>query len=405
MMKASHVGYVLIGLAGVLAGFNMPRGAYRLSLVPQDQKVVSTTTTQATTPEFQKPFDWNTLESTNYVDYIRNLRGVGCPDDTICIIMKGELDKMFAERWQQIQKPITKTAYWQAVPPAWIFKNREKTEIARYESEKAALLQQLMGATGPCGCDERALTATHMLFSSDDRRSKVELILAHFEISEKELEREASISANEQAMMQARLNLIAQKRQALLEILSPEELKQLELSTAPRAIYLRERLYGFQPSRNEFEAIYDYYGAEQGLYASSRTSNSATDTSTEARAEMDAKLKATLGEDRFAQFQLQENNDYRFIGMLGQMNGWDPKLVSSALKVLQENIEAERSRDPSVEMRKIKTQRDGELRAILGDERFELFRKWRRPFTDGKFTMKFDPEPVVLIGRPVFQYW
>jgi hypothetical protein len=45
-----------------------------------------------------QPFQWSQLESTDYRSYIANLRGIGCPEQTIRDIITADVDSVFAKR-------------------------------------------------------------------------------------------------------------------------------------------------------------------------------------------------------------------------------------------------------------------------------------------------------------------
>jgi hypothetical protein len=48
------------------------------------------------------PFDWSRLESTNLQEYVSNLRGVACPEETITHVIRAELSRRFGPRFTQI---------------------------------------------------------------------------------------------------------------------------------------------------------------------------------------------------------------------------------------------------------------------------------------------------------------
>ena len=45
-----------------------------------------------------RPLNWRALESTNYVQYIENLRAFGCPEETIRDIIITDIAKLYARR-------------------------------------------------------------------------------------------------------------------------------------------------------------------------------------------------------------------------------------------------------------------------------------------------------------------
>ena len=51
-----------------------------------------------------RPFRWNQLESTDYRTYIANLRGIGCPEQTIRDIITADVDGVFGRQRDQLTK-------------------------------------------------------------------------------------------------------------------------------------------------------------------------------------------------------------------------------------------------------------------------------------------------------------
>ena len=51
-----------------------------------------------------RPFRWSQLESTDYRTYIANLRGIGCPEQTIRDIITADVDSVFAQQREQLTK-------------------------------------------------------------------------------------------------------------------------------------------------------------------------------------------------------------------------------------------------------------------------------------------------------------
>jgi hypothetical protein len=65
-------------------------------------RAVATAAPLASARVEQEPFQWSQLESTNnYGVYVANLRAIGCPEPTICDIIKGEVDRDFSIKRQQ----------------------------------------------------------------------------------------------------------------------------------------------------------------------------------------------------------------------------------------------------------------------------------------------------------------
>ena len=53
-----------------------------------------------------KPFHWSQIESADYRTYIANLRGIGCPEQTIRDLIKADVDNLYATRRQPLEDKL-----------------------------------------------------------------------------------------------------------------------------------------------------------------------------------------------------------------------------------------------------------------------------------------------------------
>lgn len=86
-------------------------------------------------------FQWSQLDSPDFATFVKNLRGIGCPEPTIRDIVRGELTEIYAEKRQ---KPGT------GLPQA---------ELQRLDMEQAQLMAQLMSAPDGHAPASKASTA------------------------------------------------------------------------------------------------------------------------------------------------------------------------------------------------------------------------------------------------------
>src|SRR3954467_13669430 len=59
-----------------------------------------------------KRFDWQSVETDDYTTYIANLRGIGCPEETIHDIVIADVCKMFEAKKREARKLAPKIDYW-----------------------------------------------------------------------------------------------------------------------------------------------------------------------------------------------------------------------------------------------------------------------------------------------------
>src|SRR2546426_4558164 len=64
-----------------------------------------------------RQMNWRLLESTNYATFIENLRGFGCPEETIRDIIITDVAKDFARRRTELRNQKAPYRFWQTADP------------------------------------------------------------------------------------------------------------------------------------------------------------------------------------------------------------------------------------------------------------------------------------------------
>jgi hypothetical protein len=54
----------------------------------------------------ERPFHWSQIESGDYRTYVANLRGIGCPEQTIHDIIAADVDRIYASRRQALEDKL-----------------------------------------------------------------------------------------------------------------------------------------------------------------------------------------------------------------------------------------------------------------------------------------------------------
>ncbi len=109
----------------------------------QEKLVISGTNIIRTNVIVQRQFfHWRQLESTDYAKYVQNLREVGCPDSTICDIILGDVNQLFAKRLSNELDHLEKA----------LISGESPTELPtpqeilhRLDLERSRLLTELLG--------------------------------------------------------------------------------------------------------------------------------------------------------------------------------------------------------------------------------------------------------------------
>jgi hypothetical protein len=271
---------------------------------------------------------WSQLESEDYKTYIARLRAIGCPEQTLRDIIIADLDKLLAPEIVAAAGRRTDLKYWHSEeeemlndvnPHETFLKQREvekrKREIIR-ELMNVDLSRERMKSSGQEDYYERRLG-----FLPEDRRTQVRELLERFDeaeqkIRDKESPDEAALSAAERST----LRLLRQQRESELDsLLTPQEKQQYELWLSPVANEVRHALYGMNAGEQEFQVVYQARKAFEDVWAQ-RDPDLLDPVShqqmEQAKAAMEGQILQGLGEQRYAEYQRGEDDDFHLLSAL-----------------------------------------------------------------------------------------
>ncbi|MEK7781924.1 MAG: hypothetical protein AAB370_10540 [Verrucomicrobiota bacterium] len=208
----------------------------------------------ATEAEFPA-FHWSEIESTDYRQYVANLRALGVPEQVIRDIIVADVNQIYTKRardiWQQRSHE-----YWQKY-------SNEKPDPKQVEQlitlgkEHAAMLQELLGAR--IGRQELIDTLylqvtggeQQLLFLPAERRAAAlnALVEADFESKEMKLHGEGRYSTKDEQ------KLFNEKLAVLKEVLSPEELEAFHRRNSPAGAHLKSEVRYFNLTAEEYQQL------------------------------------------------------------------------------------------------------------------------------------------------------
>lgn len=200
------------------------------------------------------PFHWSQIESTDYREYVANLRAIGCPEQMIRDIVAADLISLYRSRVEAIWQP-THHAYWEKgrQTPADADQRQQLMEL---NSEKSAVFEQLFGS--PLNQQEILDTVVLQLHGSER-----ELLFLSPAV------REVALHALEESGLQQQLEIESrggsrdyqkpfdEKMEILADVLTPHELDEFRLRYSPTAQQLRNELAYFDYTPDEFRTILD----------------------------------------------------------------------------------------------------------------------------------------------------
>ena len=113
-------------------------------------------------------FHWSQLESEDYAQYLANLRGIGCPEETARDILRADVAELFRLRLKALIQPLH-AQYWALLTKGHGDQNPviEETikQIKALETERQELLTDLLGT--PNGKAEASPTSSYAQVLAD----------------------------------------------------------------------------------------------------------------------------------------------------------------------------------------------------------------------------------------------
>jgi hypothetical protein len=275
--------------------------------------------TQPPTPEPRVPaavtnlpaqtFNWRSIESEDYRKYIANLRGIGCPEETIRDIIVADVNKLFDSRKKELRKQAGEFKFWKSGQPtlAGLDPDRLKQdqELAR---EKREVLKELLGVDVPEAQDLMA-RATNPLgdmldFLPTDKQAKTLGIMQ--ELQAKMLQATGNRSGQPGTNDVPKIKAVMDEYNAALgQFLTPAEKEQLDLTLSQTAQNMRSQLGAFNSTEQEFREIFKIRKKfDDEFQPSGRASDPAgTDRREAAFFESERQIRQLLGDARYNEYR------------------------------------------------------------------------------------------------------
>jgi len=323
---------VNLGLAGALVYLIATFAAGDKLTAPVHTKFVTNTVTQIAVRKINatnallsslagKLINWQSLESTDYVAYIQNLRLFGCPEETIRDIILTDIARLYSKRRAQLRAQSPAPKYWQTGDTAATVSPEVRRQLRELDKEQDALVRGLLGVSFRTELakywSEDEEPALNLSFLPAEKQETVQAVHDKYAALEEDIYYRAhGLFLDED---QAELQKLQKQREAeLAQVLSPEELEDYQLRNSETAQNLRTQLAGFQPSEEEFRKLFrlqktfddqlsqaaDSSGDPAAESARTRAYQAATEA-------LNNEMQETLGPERYAEYQRAQDDDYR----------------------------------------------------------------------------------------------
>ncbi len=249
------------------------------------------------------PGTWDTLQGTDLVSERDRLRAEGFPDAMIRAILSAQI----RERYAAQRKAIEKTAdlpYWRTFKP-------DPATSAALRDLAQAERKELRDLLGPNTGDYDAERFKRIIPNlSDEKADALSAITQRYNEQRSELFRGGPLTPDDQEKMRA---LEKAAHAELAAVLTPEELEQYDLRSSRTAMQLQYNLSAFNPTEAEYRALYRLQAAFDDQFGQMYVSPTQEEMKArnQAQRELQDQIAATLGPDRFAQYQRATDYNYR----------------------------------------------------------------------------------------------
>jgi hypothetical protein len=292
-----------------------------------------------------RPLNWSAIESTNYVTYINNLRGFGCPEETVRDIILTDIAKTYGKRRAALVGQGKGDKFWLPYPD----ENGDpqlRQQLAALEEEQRRLVRELLGIDFQTELakywqDDEVLEQRMFGFLPEEKQDQLRGLNAKFEALEQEIYTRSKgelIPEDEEKLR----TLEKEKEAELAKVLTPQEMEEYQLRNSSTANTLRGQLAGFQPTEEEFRKLFKLQKTYDDQFAKAFDLTDGNAVAVQSKAQEEAQralndeMKKSLGEQRYNEYVRAQDGDYRSLQNLGSRFNFPNETVASIYDMKQQ---------------------------------------------------------------------
>jgi Spy/CpxP family protein refolding chaperone len=274
-------------------------------------------------------FSWAEFTLADYARYLAELRAFGTPERQVREIIIGAIDASYRPKRAALMPPPKKRAdgkFWQRRN---FFGNQstqtkeQRAQMRALRKEEAELVKSLFGADiyelmAKDSGETMGIDWTEKMygFLPKELREKVQEI--EQDMNEDRQEIYALDEDDWQGRQEDERKLEKKYHDQLAKLLTPEQLVEWDLRHSQTANQLKNDLSVFDPTEDEFRALFKYKQDQEALnQGRDPGSDAAPPTADERKAQrekqkaLDAELAQTLGTNRAAEYKLEQDYSFR----------------------------------------------------------------------------------------------
>ena len=331
------------------------------------------------------PFHWSLVESTNYRDYMKNLRAIGCPEQRIRDIIVADVDELFAVRARDFAAPL-QAQFWElAAKPQDLEKVFSKygKALESLADEHEKLFQELFNDSNPRRhwrntFEEQQRAAAKLVqldFLDATKRAAVVALEGDLETALSSV-REMKFTGTAEEIRRRRQSQEKETRaaseQQLRALLNADEFAEYQLRNSSGA-HIRFQLARMTLSEGEAHSIAEVMADKA---AAATTSGDELDRRTQDR------IKQLLGEARYGEYQRASDGRFNQTARLIERLELPEQ---TAVTIYQTQVEAEKfaarlradvsasAEERNAALALLRTEAENSVRGLLGGPAFKSY--------------------------------
>ncbi len=329
-------------------------------------------------------FHWCHIESADYETYAANLRGVGCPEKTICEIIVADVERLYAARKAAVPRH---RAFWSCGPARAASDRAREDQLQTLDAEKQAVLQQLLGKACSALSHERSKDLAGLAIISflmgplpDGVPRQAMSLLERCSDQESVIQSRAN-----GIMLPADEALLATNSQLALthlrELLPAGSLEEFAARSA--ALWLVD--HGFEKFSVTSTELREIAGIHVSIFGTLQGGElnllKQAGPSDEQKEEFEARLASFLGERRYAEYKRDNDSDFQALDSFADENHL-PRETALQLYEVKQLVDSEARRlradaalappELLAQWRALQETTREQLRQFLGDKALDL---------------------------------
>ena len=287
---------------------------------------------------------WPDVNSADLRLYVRNLRAIKCPEETIRDIILAEVNRRFAPREKALKIHADQYQPWETPTTEGVAHYERRQQIRALFTEKRKLLKDLLGVDVPLenpidlanGNMDR-FEAAYATLQEEQKRDAVRAIDEDYWHKIDELKKK-SLGVLDASDREELKRLKTERRDALAKVLTPPELFEYDLKSSATSAMLTKQMNGFEATDAEFRQMFklaQQYDPElmMGRGIIDPNDPAANEKRKQAERDLQKLVADSLGQERFAEMQKFRDTEYQNLNKVAKEFSLPPASVQQAYEI------------------------------------------------------------------------